>query len=111
LPLKKCRRIGRRLRAGDLTIDLAVRRVERAGRTIDVTVREFDLLEYLVRHRGEVRSRELLARDVWREPGRSTPLDNVIDVHLTRLRRKLDDGGLPPLILTVRGVGFIVETP
>jgi two-component system copper resistance phosphate regulon response regulator CusR len=97
------------LRADDLTIDLAARRVERAGRPIEVTVREFELLEYLVRHRGEVVSRELLARDVWREPARSTPLDNVIDVHLTRLRRKLDDEGQPSLIQTIRGVGFAIE--
>jgi two-component system copper resistance phosphate regulon response regulator CusR len=99
------------LRAGDLTIDLTSRRVERAGRWIDVTAREFELLEYLVRHRGEVVSRELLARDVWREPARSTPLDNVIDVHLTRLRRKLDEVGQPPLIQTIRGVGFMVAPP
>jgi DNA-binding response OmpR family regulator len=99
------------LHAGDLMIDVPSRRVERAGRAIEVTGREFELLEYLVRHRGEVVSRELLARDVWREPARSTPLDNVIDVHLTRLRRKLDEAGQPPLIQTIRGVGFVIELP
>src|SRR5574341_1392647 len=64
------------------------------------------LLEYLVRHRGTIVSREMLARDVWKEPERGTPLDNVIDVHVTRLRKKVDHGFPVKLIHTVRGVGF-----
>ena len=59
--------------------------------SLELTAREFDLLEYLLRHQGRVVSREMLARDVWKEPGRGTPLDNVIDVHIARLRRKVDD--------------------
>ena len=80
--------------------------VVRGDRLIDLTAREFELLEYLLRHQGHLVSREMLARDVWREPRRATPLDNVIDVQMTRLRRKIDLEGSPRLIHTVRGVGF-----
>ena len=76
---------------------------------IDLTVREFELLEYLLRHQGNLVSREMLARDVWKEPRRATPLDNVIDVQMTRLRRKVDLEGAARLIHTVRGVGFVVR--
>ena len=62
----------------------------RRPRPVELTVREFELLEYLLRHQGQVVSRETLARDVWKETARSTPLDNVIDVHIARLRRKVD---------------------
>jgi DNA-binding response OmpR family regulator len=69
-----------RLTVADLELDLMARRVTRNGHTLDLTVREFELLEYLLRHRGHVVSREMLAHDVWREPRRATPIDNVIDV-------------------------------
>ena len=59
---------------------------------IELTAREYDLLEYLFRNQGSVVSREMLARDVWKETARATPIDNVIDVHVARLRRKIDDG-------------------
>jgi len=108
-----CRRgvpeIVRRLRAGDLEIDVVGRSVARSGQTLDLTAREFDLLEYLVRHQGHVVSREMLARDVWKEAARHTPLDNVIDVHMARLRRKVDDQFEQKLVHTVRGVGFIIR--
>ncbi len=94
----------------DLEMDLVARTVRRAGRTIELTVREFELLEYLLRHQGEVVSREMLARDVWKEPARHTPLDNVIDVHMVRLRRKVDEGFDSKLVCTVRGVGFTIKT-
>ncbi len=97
-----------RLRVSDLEVDASARRVTRGGRTLDLTAREFELLEYLVRNGGRVVSREMLARDVWRETGRATPLDNVIDVHIARLRRKVDDSAEPKLIQTVRGVGFMI---
>ena len=71
-------------------MDLITRKVTRGGRPIELTVREFELLEYLLRHQGQVVSRETLARDVWKETARTTPLDNVIDVHIARLRRKVD---------------------
>ena len=97
-----------RLKVSDLEMDASTRRVSRGGRTLDLTAREFELLEYLVRNGGRVVSREMLARDVWRETGRATPLDNVIDVHIARLRRKVDDTAEPKLIHTVRGVGFMI---
>jgi DNA-binding response OmpR family regulator len=98
-----------RLEVGDLDIDLISRRVMRGGKIVDLTVREFELLEYLVRHQGQVVSRESLARDVWKETARTTPLDNVIDVHIARLRRKVDAEYPVKLIHTVRGVGFMVR--
>jgi DNA-binding response OmpR family regulator len=97
------------LRVSDLELDVSARRVSRGGRDLDLTAREFELLEYLLRNRGRVVSREMLARDVWREADRATPLDNVIDVHIARLRRKVDDASESKLIHTVRGVGFIVK--
>jgi two-component system copper resistance phosphate regulon response regulator CusR len=99
-----------RLKAGDLEIDLLTRRVTRAGMLIDLTAREFELLEYLMRHTGQPVSREMLARDVWKETSRATPLDNVIEVHVARLRKKIDRDGAPKLIQTLRGVGFMVRT-
>ena len=67
------------------------------------------MLEYLLRHEGQVVSREALARDVWKETARSTPLDNVIDVHIARLRRKIDLDRPTKLIHTVRGIGFVLR--
>jgi DNA-binding response OmpR family regulator len=98
-----------RLKAADLEVDLVARRVIRGDRPIELTSREFDLLEYLVRHQGHLVSREMLARDVWKEPRRATPLDNVIDVQMTRLRKKVDLDGNARLIHTVRGVGFVLR--
>ena len=98
-----------RLRVADLEIDVATRKAVRAGEPVDLTAREFDLLEYLLRHEGEIVSREMLARDVWKEPSRGTPLDNVIDVHIARLRKKVDTEDRAKLIHTVRGVGFLVK--
>jgi two-component system copper resistance phosphate regulon response regulator CusR len=98
-----------RLKAADLELDLVARRVLRGERLVDLTAREFDLLEYLVRHHGHLVSREMLARDVWKEPRRATPLDNVIDVQMARLRRKVDLDGAARLIHTVRGVGFVLR--
>lgn len=98
-----------RLRIGDLHVDVVGRTVTRAGQMLELTAREFELLEYLVRHQGHVVSREMLTRDVWKEAGRHTPLDNVIDVHVARLRRKVDDQFHQKLVHTVRGVGFVVR--
>ena len=98
-----------RLKAADLELDLVARRVVRGDRPLELTGREFDLLEYLLRHQGHLVSREMLARDVWKEPQRATPLDNVIDVQMTRLRRKVDPEGSSRLIHTVRGVGFVLR--
>jgi DNA-binding response OmpR family regulator len=97
------------LQIGDLYMDLISRSVRRGMRVIELTAREFELLEYLMRHEGRVVSREMLARDVWREPARHTPLDNVIDVHMVRIRRKVDEGFSTKLVHTVRGVGFVLK--
>ena len=94
---------------GQLEIDAMRRTVIREGQRIDLTVREFELLEYLARHHGRIVSRDMLARDVWRETGRATPLDNVIDVHIARLRKKVDDPFAIKLLHTVRGVGFTLS--
>src|ERR1700689_627412 len=98
-----------RLRVADLEIDVVGHVVQRGGQMLDLTAREFDLLEYLVRHQGHVVSREMLTRDVWKEPARHTPLDNVIDVHVARLRGKVDEQFRAKLVHTVRGVGFVVR--
>jgi two-component system, OmpR family, copper resistance phosphate regulon response regulator CusR len=98
-----------RLQAEDLELDRVARTVRRASQPIDLTAREFDLLEYLLRHQRMLVSREMIARDVWREPDRGTPLDNVIDVHIARLRKKVDQRFAVTLIHTVRGVGFILS--
>jgi two-component system copper resistance phosphate regulon response regulator CusR len=93
----------------DLVVDLEGRRAARAGKSVDLTPREFDLLAYLLRQPGQVVTREMLARDVWNETNRVTPLDNVIDVHVAHLRKKLDDGQASKLLHTVRGVGFVLR--
>jgi two-component system copper resistance phosphate regulon response regulator CusR len=101
--------IPEKFKLADLEVNSADRSVMRGGKTLDLTPREFDLLEYLLRHQGRVVSREMLARDIWKEPDRFTPLDNVIDVHVARLRRKVDDQFEGKLLHTVRGVGFVLR--
>ncbi|GGE05909.1 DNA-binding response regulator [Polymorphobacter glacialis] len=93
-----------RLAHGDLEVDLLSRRVTRAGRRIEIQPREFRLLEFLLRHAGQVVTRTMLLEGVWDyhfDPG-----TNVIDVHVSRLRKKLDDGGAASLLHTVRGAGY-----
>jgi DNA-binding response OmpR family regulator len=96
-------------RVGDLVLDLELRRARRGTRSIALSPKEFDLLAYLARHPGETVTRQMLARDVWNETQRATPLDNVIDVHIAHLRRKIDEGQSSKLIHTVRGVGFVLR--
>jgi DNA-binding response OmpR family regulator len=98
-----------RLAIADLELDIVGRKVTRGGRAIDLTAREFELLQYLLTHEGQVVSRDSLAHDVWNEASRTAPLDNVIDVHIARLRRKIDLDQPVKLIHTVRGVGFVVR--
>jgi DNA-binding response OmpR family regulator len=93
------------LTAGPLTMDVVKRTVTRDDEQVELTVREFEVLECLMRFSGQIVSRETLAREVWKE-ARTTSLDNVLDVHLTRLRRKIDANRTPSLIHTVRGIGF-----
>ena len=114
--LARLRAVGRRGRVGEadrlavdtLEIDRATRRVMRGGRAVELTAKEFDLLHYLTRNARQVVSRDTLAREVWRETALSTTLDNVIDVHISRLRRKIDLDQPVKLIHTVRGVGFML---
>lgn len=98
-----------RKQVADLIVDVETRRVSRGGSEIALTPREFDLLLFLLRYEGQVVTRQMLAREVWREPNRAVPLDNVIDVHLAHLRKKIDEGGRSKLIQTVRGVGFCLR--
>jgi DNA-binding response OmpR family regulator len=98
-----------KLKLADLEMDAARHEVERGGRPLALTAREFDLLEYLLRNQGRVVTREMLAADVWKETRRATPLDNVIDVHIARLRKKIDEPFAVRLLHTVRGVGFILR--
>ena len=88
----------------DLEMDLLSRRVLRAGNTIDLNPREFSLLEYLLRHQGQVITRTLLLENVW--DYHFDPQTNVIDVHISRLRQKIDKGHERALIHTVRGAGY-----
>lgn len=94
------------LRIGDLEINRLNRVVRRGGRPVELTAREFDVLALLAQWRGQPVSRDLLAREVWKVNRRLTPLDNVIDVHLSRLREKVDRDQPVKMIRTVRGVGF-----
>lgn len=97
------------LQLADLYLDLNGRTANRGGKILELTSREFDLLEYLLLNRGTVVSREMLARDVWKETSRYTSLDNVIDVQIARIRRKIDDPFQKKLLHTVRGVGFVLR--
>jgi len=98
-----------RLTLGDLALDVTERTVTRNGTVIELTVREFELLRYLLKRPGQIVSRDALTADVWRESARSSTLSNVIDVHIARLRRKLDVAGSRPLVHTIRGVGFVLS--
>jgi DNA-binding response OmpR family regulator len=99
------------LRIGDLSIDARSRVASRGQQALELTPREFDVLLYLAENRSRTVSREMLARDVWRETSRFTPIDNVIDVQIARLRRKVDDPFAMKLLQTVRGLGFCLREP
>lgn len=98
-----------KLLCGDLELDRLARTVTRGGQALELTVKEFELLEFLLRNKGHVVAREMLAREIWGERARAVPLDNVIDVHIARLRAKVDTPFAVALIRTVRGVGFSVQ--
>jgi two-component system OmpR family response regulator len=98
-----------RLRVADLEMDLLARTVRRDGRLIELQPREFRLLEYLMRHSGQVVTRTMLLEKVW--DYHFDPQTNVIDVHISRLRRKIDRDFEPPLIQTVRGAGYVLRPP
>ena len=95
------------LKVGDLEMDLLTRTVRRAGRIIDLQPREFRLLEYLMRHSGQVVTRTMLLENVW--DYNFDPQTNVIDVHISRLRSKIDKDFERPLLHTVRGTGYVLR--
>ena len=95
------------LQAGDLELDALRHRVRRGGRTLDLTSREYALLEFLLRHQDQVVTRTMLAEHVWEHD--FDPLSNVIDVHIARLRRKLDESGSFKLLTTIRGSGYMLK--
>ncbi|MBV8494750.1 MAG: response regulator transcription factor, partial [Alphaproteobacteria bacterium] len=97
----------RELRVADLKLDLRTRRAERASQPILLQPREFRLLEYLVRHQGQVVTRTMLLEAVW--DYYFDPQTNVIDVQISRLRRKIDKGFALPLLRTLRGVGYMIS--
>ena len=98
------------LKYADLEMDRVARKVSRAGQPIDLTMKEFELLEHLMLHQDHVVSRETLARELWGERARVVELDNVIDVHIARLRAKVDAPFPRALIRTQRGLGFVLRT-
>jgi len=99
------------LRLGPLEMNVVTRDVVCVGKAIELTAKEFELLEYFLRRQGAVVTREMLARDIWKVSVRAVPLDNVIDVHIARLRKKIDQGLASSLIRTIRGVGFVLREP
>jgi two-component system, OmpR family, copper resistance phosphate regulon response regulator CusR len=95
------------LRAADLEMDLVARRVVRGGGQIELTGREFELLEYLLKHKNEAVTRDMIALDVWKEP--TGAMSRIIDVYINALRKKIDRAGRIALIRTVRGVGYALK--
>ncbi len=95
------------MRVRDLLVDPVARRVERAGKVIDLTQKEYALLEYLVRNAGRVVSRQMISEHVWKHD--ADPLTNVVDVYINYLRKKLDEDKRNPLIQTVRGRGYLIK--
>ena len=95
------------MRVRDLAVDPVARRVERAGKVIDLTQKEYALLEYLVRNAGRIVSRQMISEHVWKHD--VDPLTNVVDVYINYLRKKLDEDKRNPLIQTVRGRGYLVK--
>ncbi len=96
-----------KLKVGDLELDLLGRTVSRAGKRIELTAKEFQLLEYLMRRQGQVVTRTMLLEGVW--DLHFDPQTNVIDVHMSRLRAAVDRDFPQPLIHTVRGAGYVLR--
>jgi DNA-binding response OmpR family regulator len=97
---------GQQLQYKELRLDIRARVAHLGEAEIPLTPREVDILEYLMRYQGQVVTREMLERDVWKQTRRFTSLNNVIDVQIMRLRRKLDSQDRPSLLHTLRGVGY-----
>jgi two-component system OmpR family response regulator len=97
------------LRVGPLELDLIERSVTRGNRKIDLLPREFRLLEYMMRRKDQMLTRAMLLEEVWNY--KFVPQTNLVDVHMGRLRRKVDEPHEPPMIHNVRGVGFVLREP
>ena len=97
------------LTAGDLEMDLLTRTVIRAGKRIELLAQEFKILEYLLRHTGEVVTRTMLLEKVW--DFHFDPKTNIVETHISRLRSKIDKGFNKPLLHTVRGAGYVIRPP
>jgi two-component system, OmpR family, response regulator len=97
------------LSVGPLQLDLLTRTVIRGQRSINLLPREFRLLEYMMRHHGQLVTRAMLFRDVWNY--NFVPQSNLVDVHVGRLRRKIDQSAEPPMIYSIRGQGFVLRAP
>jgi two-component system OmpR family response regulator len=97
------------LRVGPLELDLIARIARRGQRELELLPREFQLLEYMMRREGQVLTRAMLLENVWNY--RFVPQTNLVDVHIGRLRRKVDASGEPPMILSIRGSGFQLRAP
>ena len=97
------------LRVGPLELDLIERTVKRGDRTIDLLPREFRLLEYMMRRKEQMLTRAVLLEEVWNY--KTAPQTNLVDVHMGRLRRKVDEPHEPQMIYNVRGTGFILRAP
>ncbi|PHQ36875.1 response regulator transcription factor [Rhodopirellula bahusiensis] len=95
------------LKCNDVHIDVMARRVSRNGVEIELSVREYELLEYLMRHKNSNVTRQMLSIDIWKEPGGI--MTNAIDVCVNSLRKKIELPGTSPLILTIRGVGYTIR--
>ena len=95
------------MRAADLEMDLLARKVTRSGIELELTGREFELLEYLLRHKNEVVTRDMIARDVWKET--TGVMTRVIDVYMSALRKKVEQAGRRPMIQTARGIGYALR--
>jgi two-component system OmpR family response regulator len=98
-----------KLRVGPLEIDLITRTVTRGDRSIDLLPREFRLLEYMMQRKDQVLTRAMLLEEVWKY--KFVPQTNLVDVHMGRLRHKIDEPNEPPMIHNVRGVGFVLRAP
>ena len=97
------------LAVGDLEMDLLARTVTRAGKRLDLLAQEFKILEYLLRHAGEVVTRTMLLEKVW--DFHFDPKTNIVETHISRLRSKIDKGFDKPLLHTVRGAGYVIRAP
>lgn len=97
------------LRIADLVMDVTAMRVERGGAVVSLTTKEFAILEYLMRHAGSLVTRTMILEHCWDDGYEG--LSNLVDVHVSRLRRKIDVGGATPLFHTIRNAGFVLQAP